>query len=236
LLEVLIKEELAVTVTNFACKYAAFKKEIAMKNRFGILLRLARRKAEKTLQELGAYVGVTAAHLSKVERGVVSPPRDHVIVRIAEFLGIRPDALLRAAAVERDTMSILRPQTVEAYTFLLRRLNTLTDNELATITAILEGTSGAPNRQVSSSGDDSTLPESCESEDLEQIQESSSSRARSQEMLAGGTEGSASTQWGTGGNQYEKEQRDPERRRRDEYANGGGASGDNLRRLPANRS
>ncbi len=208
-----------------------------MKNRFGILLRLARKKAEKTLQELGAYVGVTAAHLSKIERGVVSPPRDHVIVPIAEFLGIQPDALLRTAAVERDTMSILHPQTVEAYTFLLRRLNTLTDDELAAITAILEGTSGAPKRQVPSSGNDSTLLESWESEDLEQqTQQRPGSRARTQGTDAGGTETTASTQWGTGGNQHEKQQRDPDRRRRDEYANGSGAGGDNLRRLPANRS
>jgi transcriptional regulator with XRE-family HTH domain len=222
-----------VRVTLFACIFAALEKEKAMKNRFGILLRLARRSAKKTLQELGAFVGVTGAHLSKIERGVVSPPRDHVIVRIAEFLGVAPDALLRAAAVERDTMSILRPQTVEAYTFLLRRLNTLADDELGQITAILEGTS-ARQRPVAASGNDSTLAESWESEDLEQQpQQHQSGRARTR---AGATAIVASTQRGTGGNQHEKQQRVPDRRRRDEHANGGGAGGDNLRRLPANRS
>src|SRR4051812_33035611 len=118
------------------------KRRTLMKKTFGTILRLARTHARKTLQEVADFVGVTAAHLSKIERSICSPPREHVIVAIAQFLSIQPDALLRAATVERNPSSIVRPRTIEAYSFLLRRMNSLGEDDLAAITAILQRSEG----------------------------------------------------------------------------------------------
>src|SRR4051812_9980146 len=114
-----------------------------MRNRFGTLLRLARRTAKKTLQQVADNIGVSPSYLSKIERGLCAPPREHLVVSVAEFLGIEPEVLVRNCVLQREQMAILKPQTVEAYAFLLRRLNSLEDDELGEITAILRRSAGA---------------------------------------------------------------------------------------------
>jgi transcriptional regulator with XRE-family HTH domain len=113
------------------------EKEKHMKNRFGQLLRLARRNAGKTLKQLSEHLQISAGYVSKVERGLCPPFREHKVVSAAEFLGVGPEALLRASTGERPDRDMVKPETVQTYALLLRRLNSLNETDLADIQAIL---------------------------------------------------------------------------------------------------
>ena len=109
-----------------------------MSKLFGPLFRAARKKAGHTLEAMADRIGVSAAYLSRVERGECPPMREHHIITAAEILGVEPDDFLRAAVNERsEAPAFVKPNTVETYSFLLRRLNSLTDSQLARIEEIL---------------------------------------------------------------------------------------------------
>lgn len=72
----------------------------------GRRLRQLRLERGLTLKEIEASAGVSATHISEVERGRTSPTVG-VLARLAEALGTRPSFLLDMPA--RETVSLTRP-------------------------------------------------------------------------------------------------------------------------------
>jgi transcriptional regulator with XRE-family HTH domain len=75
-------------------------------NRFGELLLIARRRTNLSQLELAKKVDVDDSYISRLERGVFSPPSREVAVRLADALGINEKdarlAFLLAAGVARE--------------------------------------------------------------------------------------------------------------------------------------
>jgi transcriptional regulator with XRE-family HTH domain len=63
-------------------------------NRFGKLLRKARKRAGLTQPELAEKVGVNKSYISKLETGVFSPPSRQVAHKLADALGLN-DKVMR---------------------------------------------------------------------------------------------------------------------------------------------
>lgn len=72
-----------------------------MAERFGTALRRHRREAGKTLGDLARLLGVSIVYISDVERGNRRPLSNERILKIAEFLGVKPRYLIKAADRER---------------------------------------------------------------------------------------------------------------------------------------
>src|SRR6185369_7080777 len=72
-----------------------------MPDRFGDLLRKARRKADKTLGDIARLLGVSVVFLSDVERGNRKPLSNERILKITGFLDSDPAPLMEAADLER---------------------------------------------------------------------------------------------------------------------------------------
>lgn len=64
---------------------------------FGSFIRERREQAGRTLTEVAAEVEISIAYLSRIERDRENPPRDDVIHRIAEVLGLSTDETFAAA-------------------------------------------------------------------------------------------------------------------------------------------
>ena len=75
-------------------------------NRFGELLREARKSAGLTQQAIADKVGVDDSYISKMEKGVFEPPSREVALGLADALGIRDGKervkFLSAAGVVND--------------------------------------------------------------------------------------------------------------------------------------
>jgi len=65
--------------------------------KFGKRLRELRKQAGMTQRELAAEVGVNFSYLSKIENGVLPPPSEKVISKLAETLNADRDELLSLA-------------------------------------------------------------------------------------------------------------------------------------------
>ncbi len=110
---------------------------------FGRTLRAARRAADKTLGDVADLIGVTAAHLSDVERGNRKPLAPNDIETIARWLGADFNILLTAAARDRKEFRIstehFTGKQMEYGLVLLRGLHELSEDEIAAhVTAINE--------------------------------------------------------------------------------------------------
>jgi transcriptional regulator with XRE-family HTH domain len=76
---------------------------------FGARLRELRRKAKLTQRELASQIGVDFSYLSKIENGVLPPPSEKVILRLAEALKVDKDELLiLAGRIPEDIAELLR--------------------------------------------------------------------------------------------------------------------------------
>lgn len=64
---------------------------------FGEILKNFRKQNKLSQRELSARIGVNYTYLSKIENGILPPPSDEVIRKLAEALSIDVDALLLAA-------------------------------------------------------------------------------------------------------------------------------------------
>jgi transcriptional regulator with XRE-family HTH domain len=75
-------------------------------NRFGELLLTGRKRAKLSQLELAKKVDVDDSYISRMERGVYSPPSREVAVRLADALGINEEdarfAFLLAAGVASE--------------------------------------------------------------------------------------------------------------------------------------
>jgi transcriptional regulator with XRE-family HTH domain len=102
---------------------------------FGDYVRTAREKlAQKdlrfSLRQVAGRIDVEPAYLSKVERGLVSPPSEATILRLAADLGEDPDMLLALAGkVSSDLQKIIlrRPKQ---FAELIRQLKDAPDHAM----------------------------------------------------------------------------------------------------------
>jgi transcriptional regulator with XRE-family HTH domain len=102
---------------------------------FGDYVRTAREKRGQkdmrfSLRQVAARIDVEPAYLSKVERGLVSPPSEATILKLAADLGEDPDMLLALAGkVSSDLQKIIlrRPKQ---FAELIRQLKDAPDNAI----------------------------------------------------------------------------------------------------------
>jgi transcriptional regulator with XRE-family HTH domain len=103
------------------------------KNAFGSYIRerreaLRAQDARGSVRQLAQRIAVEPSYLSKVERGLVPPPSEATILRLAKELGEDPDVLLALAgkvSVELQAVIRKRPTLVAE---LLRQLKDLPDH------------------------------------------------------------------------------------------------------------
>lgn len=105
---------------------------------FGENIRRLRELRAKTdsafsLRQVAARCGVTAAYLSRVERGDVSPPGEQTLLKLAHELGEDADVMLAMAGkISADLRSTIlaRPQL---FAELIRAIRTMPDNAVLRI-------------------------------------------------------------------------------------------------------
>src|SRR3989304_7529831 len=79
------------------------------KREFGSSIRNLRKQAGMSQRDLAAKVGIDFTYLSKIENGVIPPPSQEVILRLAEVLDAdRDDLLTLAGKVPFDIAQILK--------------------------------------------------------------------------------------------------------------------------------
>jgi len=86
-----------------------------------ILRRLRLDHPEKlSIREVSRRAGIDVSYLSRMEKGEVAPPREEIILRLAEVLGSAdPDRLLELAdKIPPDVREIIRDQYQEIPSFL----------------------------------------------------------------------------------------------------------------------
>jgi transcriptional regulator with XRE-family HTH domain len=86
-----------------------------------------------SLRQVAARCGVTAAYLSRVERGEVAPPGEETLLKLAEELGEDPDVMLgMAGKISTDLRSIIiaRPRL---FAELIRAIKIMPDNAVLRI-------------------------------------------------------------------------------------------------------
>ena len=84
-----------------------------------------------SLRQVAARIGVEPAYLSKVERGMVAPPSEEKIIRLARELGEDPDVLLSLAGkVSSDVLAIIRKRP-RALAGLVRSLRSVSERKIA---------------------------------------------------------------------------------------------------------
>lgn len=103
--------------------------------RFGEHIRQAREailEGNRTfsLRQVAARIGIEAAYLSKIERGVFPPPSEEVIVKLAEVLGEDKDVLLAMAGKLSSDLQQIIMQRPRVFAELLRQLREVPDHAI----------------------------------------------------------------------------------------------------------
>jgi transcriptional regulator with XRE-family HTH domain len=90
----------------------------------------AERNLQFSLRQVAQRIGVEPAYLSKVERGLVPPPSEATIVKLAADLGEDPDVLLALAGkVGSDLQAIILRRPKE-FAELIRQLKDAPDHAI----------------------------------------------------------------------------------------------------------
>jgi HTH-type transcriptional regulator, competence development regulator len=105
---------------------------------FGTYIRNLRERRQETdrsysLRQVAARCEVTAAYLSRVERGDVAPPGEETLIRLARELGEDPDVMLAMAGkISADLRAAIlaRPQL---FAELIRTIKSMPDNAVLRI-------------------------------------------------------------------------------------------------------
>ena len=81
-----------------------------------------------SVRQVAERVGIQPSYLSKVERGLVPPPGEDTLVRLARELELDPDVLLALAGkVSRDLLDAIRKRPL-LFAQLIRELKDLPDH------------------------------------------------------------------------------------------------------------
>ncbi|CAN5221413.1 hypothetical protein BH24GEM2_BH24GEM2_16110 [soil metagenome] len=81
-----------------------------------------------SLRQVAERVGMEPSYLSKIERGLVPPPGEETLVRLARELELEPDMLLALAGkVSRDLLDVIRKRPL-LFAQLIRELRDLPDH------------------------------------------------------------------------------------------------------------
>jgi len=102
---------------------------------FGDYVRTARaRRAESeprfSLRQVAIRIGVEPAYLSKVERGLVPPPSEATIVRLAAELGEDADVLLALAGKVGSDLKKIILRRPRQFAELIRQLKNAPDHAI----------------------------------------------------------------------------------------------------------
>lgn len=82
-------------------------------SKFGIRLRELRKKTGMSQREVAGKVGIDFTYLSKIESGVMSPPSEKVITKLAKVLDADRDELITLAGkVPSDLSRILKDKEI----------------------------------------------------------------------------------------------------------------------------
>jgi len=106
-------------------------------------LREARASSDQgfSLRQVAARCGVSAAYLSRVERGEVAPPGEETLIKLANEIGEDPDVLLAMAGkISADLRSVIlaRPKL---FAELIRSIKDAPDNAvLRVVREVRDGT------------------------------------------------------------------------------------------------
>src|SRR5262247_1299099 len=83
-----------------------------------------------SLRQVAHRIGVEPAYLSKVERGLVPPPSEATIVRLAADLGEDPDVLLALAGKVGSDLQAIILRRPKQFAELIRQLKNASDHAL----------------------------------------------------------------------------------------------------------
>jgi transcriptional regulator with XRE-family HTH domain len=102
---------------------------------FGDYVRTTRaRRAEReprfSLRQVAIRIGVEPAYLSKVERGLVPPPSEATIVRLAADLGEDADVLLAMAGKVGSDLKRIILRRPKQFAELIRKLKNAPDHAI----------------------------------------------------------------------------------------------------------
>ena len=93
--------------------------------RFGATIRELRTKAKLTLRELAVRVGIDFTYLSKIESGMLPPPSEKVVLRLAEALNAdRNELLTLAGRISSGAAQAHKAKTLREFGPKLRELRT----------------------------------------------------------------------------------------------------------------
>ena len=94
-------------------------------DQFGAAIRELRVKANLSLRELAARVGIDFTYLSKIECGALPPPSEKVVLRLAEALNAdRNELLILAGRIPSDVARALKNRALRVFGPKLRELRT----------------------------------------------------------------------------------------------------------------
>lgn len=115
-----------------------------MTERFGGLLRRARKAAKMTMGDVARETGRSVSYISDVELGQRKPFKAPEIVRIARLLGTDAQPLIEAATRERGAVHIAsqREDVMETAAGFARSADRLSPKKLEEIRKILEEEEG----------------------------------------------------------------------------------------------
>lgn len=83
-----------------------------------------------SLRQVAARIGIEPAYLSKIERGVFSPPSEEVIVKLAAMLNEDADILLAMAGKMSSELQQIILERPQLFADLLRQLKTIPDHAI----------------------------------------------------------------------------------------------------------
>ncbi|MEP1076078.1 helix-turn-helix domain-containing protein [Leptolyngbya sp. PL-A3] len=108
-------------------------------NKFGDTLRQLRVAQDMGLRETAGRVGISAAYLSRIERGKEPPPKPEVIKELARVLAADPDVLFRlTSTTDPDITSLLKekPKLLELIRLVMAK--GLSDEQLNQVLMFIE--------------------------------------------------------------------------------------------------
>jgi HTH-type transcriptional regulator, competence development regulator len=102
---------------------------------FGDYVRTARATRAETdvrfsLRQVAQRIAVEPAYLSKIERGLVAPPSEATIIRLATDLGEDPDVLLALAGKVGSDLQAIILRRPKQFAELIRQLKNAPDHAL----------------------------------------------------------------------------------------------------------